>query len=385
MGDARGVRHATLALVLAACGDAASTDVTGPYTGAHHRFVVDAVSLPRDVGAAMAIGADLDGDGTVENQLGAITGLLAVANDLSVDAASMIAAGGLASTVEITADDLTDDPSVAVAYFGADGDPATAAGGALVDGAFRSNRTATTRVPGIARLRLPVFTNSDPVTLPLDGVEIELTPDGAGGYDGVVRGGVAVAAARAAAYAGLRQMFATEPDRHQVFLRGVDLDRDGVMSDAELDASIIATLVTADVQLFEDGRYAPRAVGARPDSVSVAFAIHLTPCAAGRCATGAPAEPCRDRVRDGDETDVDCGGGCQACAGGLACAGGHDCQALACTADRCAAPSCGDGLRDGFESDVDCGGPCPACAIGARCVDDLDCAGACTGGRCAGP
>ena len=67
MGDARGVRHATLALVLvlAACGDAASTDVTGPYTGAHHRFVVDAVSLPRDVGAAMAIGADLDGDGTV--------------------------------------------------------------------------------------------------------------------------------------------------------------------------------------------------------------------------------------------------------------------------------------------------------------------------------
>ena len=53
MGDARGVRHATLALVLAACGDAASTDVTGPYTGAHHRFVVDAVSLPRDVGAAM--------------------------------------------------------------------------------------------------------------------------------------------------------------------------------------------------------------------------------------------------------------------------------------------------------------------------------------------
>ena len=379
------MRLATLALVLVACDGDATTDVTGPYTGATHRFVVDAVTLPRDATAALAVGADLDGDGTVENQLGAITGLLAVANDLSVDAASMIAAGGLASTVEITADDLTDDPRVAVAYFGADGDPATAAGGALIDGRFLSNRTATTRAPGIARLRLPVFTNSDPLTLPLDGMELELTPDGRGGYDGVVRGGIAQAAARAAAYAGLRQMFATEPDRHQVFLRGVDLDRDGVMTDAELDASIIATLVTADVQLFVDGRYAPRAVGARPDSVSVAFAIHLSPCAAGRCATTSPAETCRDRVRDGDETDVDCGGACQPCAGGLACVGGHDCQALACTADRCAAPSCADGVRDGFESDVDCGGPCPACAVGARCVDDGDCAGGCVSGRCAMP
>ena len=385
MGDARAVRHATLALVLAACGGEASTDVTGPYTGTTHRFVVDAVTLPRDATAALVVVADLDGDGTVEDQLGAITGLLAVANDLSVDAASMIAAGGLASTVEITADDLADDPSVAVAYLGADGDPATAAGGALIDGGFRSNRTATTRVPGIARLRLPVFTNSDPLLLPLDGMELELTPDGRGGYDGVVRGGIAQAAARAAAYAGLRQMFATEPDRHQVFVRGVDLDRDGAMSDAELDASIIATLVTADVQLFVDGRYAPRAVGARPDSVSVALAIHLSPCADGRCATAPPAETCRDRVRDGDETDVDCGGGCQPCAGGLACVGGHDCQALACTADRCAAPSCADGLRDGFESDVDCGGPCPACAVGDRCVDDGDCAGVCAGGRCAPP
>src|ERR1041384_3478356 len=33
------------------------------------------------------------------------------------------------------------------------------------------------------------------------------------------------------------------------------------------------------------------------------------------------APPCNDQIRDGDETDVDCGGGgaCRACAGGRTC------------------------------------------------------------------
>ncbi len=369
--------------MVAGCGGDAGSDVVGPFTGTTQRFVVDDLTLAVDATMAMAIAADLDGNGTRENHFGTITGLLASVGDLSIHGRDMIASGALASTVELVADDPTDDDSVGVTYFGADGAAATVAGGVLVSGSFRSNRTATTRVPGQAELHLPVFTNADPLRLTLDGLELDLEPDGRGGYDAILRGGLAQQAARDAAYAGLRQMFATEPQRHQTFLRGVDTDRDGVMSPAELDASVIAFLVTADIQLFDGARYAPRGRDATPDSVSLAIGFHLTPCAAGRCSAAAPEDGCRDRVRDGDETDVDCGGSCQPCAGGLACLVPADCQTAACANNVCPAPSCSDALRDGFESDRDCGGPCPGCADGRQCIDDGDCAnGNCADGAC---
>ncbi len=46
---------------------------------------------------------------------------------------------------------------------------------------------------------------------------------------------------------------------------------------------------------------------------------------------------------------------------------------------------CWDGIRNGNESDVDCGGitECPRCGIGQLCTLDVDCAnGLCDGGRC---
>jgi hypothetical protein len=47
------------------------------------------------------------------------------------------------------------------------------------------------------------------------------------------------------------------------------------------------------------------------------------------------------------------------------------------------APTCSDGLKNGDESDVDCGGSCVACAGGAACVVDADCAaGSCALGIC---
>ncbi len=44
------------------------------------------------------------------------------------------------------------------------------------------------------------------------------------------------------------------------------------------------------------------------------------------------------------------------------------------------APSCSDGIRDGLETDVDCGGPaCPRCALGKYCATNTDCSsGVCT-------
>src|SRR5437588_400940 len=44
---------------------------------------------------------------------------------------------------------------------------------------------------------------------------------------------------------------------------------------------------------------------------------------------------------------------------------------------------CDDGVRNGDESDVDCGGGCPQCAGGRKCFHDWDClTHFCAGGHC---
>lgn len=49
-------------------------------------------------------------------------------------------------------------------------------------------------------------------------------------------------------------------------------------------------------------------------------------------------------------------------------------------------PSCFDGARNGQESDLDCGGPCPPCPDGDHCDDPADCqSGACILGTCSAP
>ena len=104
---------------------------------------------------------------------------------------------------------------------------------------------------------------------------------------------------------------------------------------------------------------------------------------AGACL---PAQ-CGDLVKNGDETDVDCGGVCGAtCATGEGCATDGDCIDHACDpmTGKCAAPTCDDGLENGDETDVDCGGACgPSCGPGESCKVDLDCKGElCSGSFC---
>lgn len=358
------MRVAASALVLACCsfgcsGD--SNDVVGPFTGEVHRYYVDTIRVPRDGAEAAALAADLDGDDVPENAFGNVTGVLTSTTDLTMNAPEMIASGAIASIVEIQADDLADDASVGVRLLGAADATAIVAGGRFTAGAFVSNRTRETTHPGMATVHLPIYTNADPLVLPLEGMELELTPDGAGGYDGIVRGGLREETARAAAYAGLVQMFETEPNRHLVFGRGIDTNHDDVISREEVDASVIAILVSADIEHY---------AGITAPSLSVAFAVHLSAAAP---AMGAPT--CRDRMRNGDESDVDCGGSCQTCWAAKACSIAADCQSGACNAGRCAAPTCSDGVRDGYESDADCGGSCAPCTSGKVCATDRDCAG----------
>jgi hypothetical protein len=91
--------------------------------------------------------------------------------------------------------------------------------------------------------------------------------------------------------------------------------------------------------------------------------------AAGVCA----APSCSDQRRNGDETALDCGGSCPACATGATCALPADCISQICSGGVCAAPSCNDGLQNQGETAVDCGGPCGLCAPGRACTSAAQC------------
>jgi hypothetical protein len=105
-----------------------------------------------------------------------------------------------------------------------------------------------------------------------------------------------------------------------------------------------------------------------------------------------PIEPtCTDGVKNGAEVDVDCGGPtCPGCPEGAACAADADCLSGSCAVGRCVpaqvAVSCDNGIRDGLETDIDCGGAdCPTCPYGYACVRDEDCGWvSCLDGLCGG-
>jgi hypothetical protein len=86
---------------------------------------------------------------------------------------------------------------------------------------------------------------------------------------------------------------------------------------------------------------------------------------------------CFDGVQNGTETDIDCGGpACAPCADGKMCLVGSDCQSKVCnpTTQTCSTPTCFDGVQNGTETDIDCGGgTCPACASGKKCLVNADC------------
>jgi hypothetical protein len=92
------------------------------------------------------------------------------------------------------------------------------------------------------------------------------------------------------------------------------------------------------------------------------------------------ADHCQDNHTDGNESDVDCGGGspCARCPLGATCNIAYDCASQFCDglSHKCvpAADGCTDHARDGNETDVDCGGPlCPPCGSNQLCNSNTDC------------
>jgi hypothetical protein len=89
---------------------------------------------------------------------------------------------------------------------------------------------------------------------------------------------------------------------------------------------------------------------------------------------------CTDLVRNGPETDTDCGGGiCSGCATQKKCLVNSDCSSNICfsknSIQQCVnTVSCTNGVKDGLETDVDCGGAsCLQCAVGNSCSANSDC------------
>lgn len=106
-------------------------------------------------------------------------------------------------------------------------------------------------------------------------------------------------------------------------------------------------------------------------------------CMAGICQIPA----CDDGVKNGDETDLDCGGGtCSKCADLKNCSTAGDCVSGVCEDTICQIPTCYDGVQNGDETDIDCGGYYASyfpCADGKKCNVNSDCAsGQCTEGIC---
>ncbi len=91
-----------------------------------------------------------------------------------------------------------------------------------------------------------------------------------------------------------------------------------------------------------------------------------TACPAGTTSTTANASSCT-------------GGGT-----GSPCTSGSQCASSVCVAGVCQAATCTDGVKNGSESDVDCGGGCTTkCTPGSACAVDLDCgSGICASSQC---
>jgi hypothetical protein len=106
--------------------------------------------------------------------------------------------------------------------------------------------------------------------------------------------------------------------------------------------------------------------------------------------SGPAAPTSTDQIKNGDETDVDCGGPGTAprCGTDKTCVAGTDCTDKICTSGHCAPPSYTDTEKNGSETDLNCGGDGTkehACAAGKSCKVHSDCAsnGCDYAGRCA--
>jgi hypothetical protein len=357
-----------LGVMAAGCGGVAEQDVEGPFTGQTHRFYVTHLALPQQ---KTDFAVDLNGDGRFDDQLGNFIGGLSGEGYAQQHVDEVIAAAP-PIVVELTSDDpaLRDDATVGVRFVGVAGASADVLGATLHGGLLRSNRVVDGHTGGTTVL-LPTFAHADAAPITLDHFQVNLTANGDGTFNGQLNGAVPADRIVPELWPSFEQLLAAAPSRY--LYGALDTNHDGTITyDEASNAGLVKNILAPDIDLGHPDN-------ANKDHFSLGFAFTLAPCADEACTRAAAAASCFDRVKNGDEADVDCGGTCGPCGAGAACGQGADCQTQACDSGACRAPSCFDGLRDGIEVDIDCGPGCAPCQNGAHCVDNTDCAS----GRCA--
>jgi hypothetical protein len=103
--------------------------------------------------------------------------------------------------------------------------------------------------------------------------------------------------------------------------------------------------------------------------------------------TGPTGPTCSDSIRNGSETDVDCGGTCPRCANGKVCGNRNDCATAFCAGGACQdceAANCPDDANGDCECNITVGAdPGRACAkrgVGNNSISTSSC-GECPAGR----
>jgi hypothetical protein len=148
-----------------------------------------------------------------------------------------------------------------------------------------------------------------------------------------------------------------------------DGDTPGSTSGGPGDEGGIITPPTGDGSTGTDSSVPPKKCTKSADCPSGVCNL-----ATGLCAGAA----CKDGTKNGNETDIDCGGDCSQCDTGKICKVGGDCTSAVCkdtgTGLKCQAPTNTDGVKNGNETGIDCGGAAnPKCADGQGCKDRADC------------
>jgi hypothetical protein len=82
---------------------------------------------------------------------------------------------------------------------------------------------------------------------------------------------------------------------------------------------------------------------------------------------------CTDRIHNGEETDIDCGGTCGPCSIGDSCSKDSECDESTCEHGTCTPFPCVNSKLDPGETDIDCGGTCRKCSGGRQCLSGADC------------
>jgi len=336
-GMAARLASLTLILLLAACGgsssdatdsglpvadsgapDAPSADAAAPdavipdagipadafiATGDHHQFVINTLDIPSSSAEANACGLNIDGDsqGRVDNALGQVISALAGSTGADpqpvMDAA--LADGTALHLLDVQADSLADDPTVALRPFlgdDSDANPSNNFSGSemftisassptddLVPGAIGSG--ALDLGPGTMSVRIVVVSGTQPIQVPIIGVHVTGNITDTNITSGILAGAVtqdtidnilipsvtlSLQAVVASDCGGTYPNCCTDASNGQTIVSLFDDNNDCMVSQSEVaNNNLVNSLLAPDVDLLDaSGNYAPNSDGVN-DSLSL--------------------------------------------------------------------------------------------------------------------